>query len=89
MSVQTACPDGARAECGSETPSASPTTCDVAAVPRNWQPPPGVPLRDRSGQPMGTLCVIDREPRRLRSSELQALCDLADIASAEIGKKAA
>ena len=22
-------------------PSASPTTCDVAAVPRNWQPPPG------------------------------------------------
>ena len=23
-------------------PSASPTTCDVAAVPRNWQPPPGL-----------------------------------------------
>jgi len=22
-------------------PSASPTTCDVAAVPKNWQPPPG------------------------------------------------
>ena len=24
-------------------PSASATTCEVAAVPRNWQPPPGVP----------------------------------------------
>ncbi|MFC0250471.1 GAF domain-containing protein [Massilia consociata] len=47
----------------------------------------GVPLRDRSGLPMGTLCVIDREPRRLRSAELQALCDLADIASSEIQKK--
>ncbi|MEW6759191.1 MAG: GAF domain-containing protein [Pseudomonadota bacterium] len=44
----------------------------------------GVPLRDRAGMPMGTLCVIDREPRRLRSAELQALCDLADIASSEI-----
>ena len=48
----------------------------------------GVPLRDRSGLPMGTLCVIDREPRRLRSSELQALCDLADIASSEFQAKA-
>jgi len=47
----------------------------------------GVPLRDRAGNPMGTLCVIDREPRRLRSTELQALCDLADIASSEIQAK--
>lgn len=47
----------------------------------------GVPLRDRSGLPMGTLCVIDREPRRLRTAEMQALCDLADIASAELEKK--
>ena len=30
-------------------PSASATTCDVAAVPRNWQPPPGVP---HARQPM-------------------------------------
>ena len=29
------------AEWPSDRPSASPTTCDVAAVPRNWQPPPG------------------------------------------------
>jgi excisionase family DNA binding protein len=44
----------------------------------------GVPLRDRSGQPLGTLCVIDREPRRLRAAETQALLDLAAIASSEI-----
>ncbi|QNA88936.1 GAF domain-containing protein [Massilia sp. Dwa41.01b] len=46
----------------------------------------GVPLRDRAGQAMGTLCVIDREPRKLRSSELQALTDLAAIAAEEIAK---
>lgn len=44
----------------------------------------GVPLRDRTGHPLGTLCVIDREPRRLRASEVQGLLDLAAIASAEI-----
>lgn len=44
----------------------------------------GVPLRDRSGMAMGTLCVIDREPRKLRASELQALVDLAAIAAGEI-----
>jgi excisionase family DNA binding protein len=49
----------------------------------------GVPLRDRSGMAMGTLCVIDREPRRLRAAELQALCDLADIASSEFQSKPA
>ena len=35
VSNQIGIPDGARAECGSANPSASPTTCDVAAVPRN------------------------------------------------------
>lgn len=44
----------------------------------------GVPLRDKAGQPLGTLCVIDREPRRLRSSEMQGLLDLAEIAMNEI-----
>ena len=43
MSSHTGCPEGASAECGNENPSASPTTCEVAAVPRNWQPPPGEP----------------------------------------------
>ncbi|MFK3737896.1 GAF domain-containing protein [Massilia sp. TN1-12] len=44
----------------------------------------GIPLRDKSGQPLGSLCVIDREPRRLRAAEVQSLMDLADIAAAEI-----
>jgi GAF domain-containing protein len=44
----------------------------------------GVPLRDRTGMALGTLCVIDREPRKLRASELQALVDLAAIAASEI-----
>jgi GAF domain-containing protein len=44
----------------------------------------GVPLRDKSGQLLGSLCVIDREPRRLRAAEVQSLIDLADIASSEI-----
>ena len=44
----------------------------------------GVPLRDPGGNAMGTLCVIDREPRKLRATELQALIDLAAIAADEI-----
>ena len=35
------CPDGASAAWGTVSPNASATTCAVAAVPRNWQPPPG------------------------------------------------
>jgi hypothetical protein len=42
-SSHTGSPDGASALCGSARPSASATTCEVAAVPRNWQPPPGDP----------------------------------------------
>ena len=49
----------------------------------------GMPLRLDNGARVGTLCVIDREPRRLRSAELQALCDLADIASSEFQAKTA
>jgi len=41
-SSQISWPEGTSAEWGSDMPSASPTTWDVAAVPRNWQPPPGV-----------------------------------------------
>ena len=42
-STHTGWPEGASAAWGSARPSASPTTCEVAAVPRNWQPPPGEP----------------------------------------------
>ena len=43
ISSQMGWPDGASAEWPIDRPSASPTTCEVAAVPRNWQPPPGDP----------------------------------------------
>nr|WP_260117444.1 GAF domain-containing protein [Pseudoduganella dura] len=46
----------------------------------------GVPVSGKTGHVLGTLCVIDREPRKLRSSELHALLDLAHIASEELGK---
>ncbi len=44
----------------------------------------GVPLRDQAGNALGTLCVIDREPRKLRAAELQGLLDLAAIAMEEL-----
>lgn len=46
----------------------------------------GVPVRVTGGQALGTLCVIDREPRKLRSAELNGLLDLAQIASQELGR---
>lgn len=47
----------------------------------------GVPLEDGNGCLLGTLCVLDREPRRLRERELRALQDLAAIASDEIKRR--
>ena len=53
MSSQIGWPDGASAEWPSDRPSASPTTCEVAAVPRNWQPPPG---DAQARQPRSAAC---------------------------------
>ncbi len=47
----------------------------------------GVPLVDAQGYRLGTLCVLDREPRRLRERELRALCELAEIAMEEIRRR--
>jgi excisionase family DNA binding protein len=47
----------------------------------------GVPLVDAQGYRLGTLCVLDREPRRLRDRELRALCELAEIAMEEIRRR--
>jgi len=47
----------------------------------------GIPLRDKCGIPIGALCVMDREPRKLRASELNALVDLAAIVNSEIGNE--
>ncbi len=37
----------------------------------------GVPLLTRTGQPLGTLCVIDSKPRTLTESQIALLKDLA------------
>lgn len=37
----------------------------------------GVPLRDADGHALGTLCVLDRQPRRLEAAQREALARLA------------
>ncbi len=39
----------------------------------------GAPLRTRDGYNLGTLCVIDREPRELSERDLATLSDLASL----------
>jgi len=47
----------------------------------------GVPLVDAGGHALGTLCVLDREPRRLRAREIRALQELAAIAAEELRRR--
>lgn len=47
----------------------------------------GVALEDAQGRRFGTLCVLDREPRRLRQREMRALRELAAIASDEMKRR--
>jgi GAF domain-containing protein len=44
----------------------------------------GAPVHAPSGEPLGTLCIIDREPRHLDDDELELLADLAGWVEAEI-----
>jgi GAF domain-containing protein len=44
----------------------------------------GVPLRAAGGEPIGTLCAIDRQPRAWTAADLQLLADLAASAIAEL-----
>lgn len=44
----------------------------------------GVPLRDRSGNVLGSFCVIDERPRRWTPAELKLLQYLADAVAEEI-----
>lgn len=48
----------------------------------------GFPLLGANNQPMGTLCVLDTEPRKLREREVRALRELTDLASEEIKRRA-
>ncbi len=44
----------------------------------------GQPLRAPNGQKLGTLCILDQEPRNLSSEDLDALRDLAAMVEQEI-----
>lgn len=44
----------------------------------------GVPLRAPAGEPLGSLCAIDSQPRSWTSDDLAALQDIGDAASAAI-----
>jgi two-component sensor histidine kinase len=44
----------------------------------------GVPLRTRDGYNLGTLCVIDREPRPAMEEQIDQLADLAAIVMDEL-----
>ena len=47
----------------------------------------GFPLVDAKGYRLGALCVMDREPRRLREREMRALGELTAIAAEEIRRR--
>jgi excisionase family DNA binding protein len=47
----------------------------------------GFPLVDAQGFRLGALCVMDREPRRLRAREMRALGELTAIAAEEIKRR--
>ena len=47
----------------------------------------GFPLVDAKGFRLGALCVMDREPRRLRAREMRALAELTAIASEEVRRR--
>lgn len=44
----------------------------------------GCPLHSNDGYRLGTLCIIDRQPRTLDAGDLQALTDLAAMISADM-----
>ena len=44
----------------------------------------GAPLRSRDGFNLGTLCVIDHEPREVQEAEIERLTDLAAIVVDEL-----
>lgn len=45
------------------------------------------PLLDGANHPLGTLCILDREPRKLRDREVRSLRELAALASEEIQRR--
>jgi diguanylate cyclase (GGDEF)-like protein len=48
----------------------------------------GCPVRAPDGSALGTLCVIDHQPRDFSRADLDALADLAEVVSAQLGEAA-
>lgn len=44
----------------------------------------GCPVKGPDGHPLGTICLIDREPRVLSDSDIESLKDISEMVSAEI-----
>jgi hypothetical protein len=71
------------------------TTSDAAADPIYSKPAAralygitsyvGVPIRDRTGRIVGTLCGIDRGPVRVPDDAIVVLSQLADVVAAHLG----
>lgn len=47
----------------------------------------GIPLRGPGDHILGTLCVIDREPREVTTAEVQILQDLAEVVEDELDRQ--
>ncbi len=47
----------------------------------------GQPLHDALGMPVGTLCVIDRQPRQLTAMQRDALAHIAALVEAEFNRR--
>lgn len=47
----------------------------------------GIPLHSADGHALGTLCVIDRKPRKLNEEDLQCLRDIADCVEEQISAR--
>jgi diguanylate cyclase (GGDEF)-like protein len=62
---------------------ATPVTIDLGVIAYA-----GMPVTDGAGETVGSLCVIDREPRSWSESELAILADLAAAVSAEVRVRA-
>jgi PAS domain S-box-containing protein len=83
--------DRAPGLCASAIMQTEPTLItDASADPRSLANPlvagefglrfyAGVPLRTSDGYNLGTLCVIDREPREITQEDLAPLADLAEL----------
>ena len=57
---------------------------DVVTGPLKARYYAGVPLRSTSGQPVGTLCIVDLVPRELGASERVMLEDLGSLVESEL-----